>query len=78
VLVLIAADRFGGDLFGPPYFVFLILPFLGAALVAGLMQARERLPWGVFYLIWLAPMMSVWIVIVFVRASALFILDRAP
>ena len=77
MLFIAAQDISGSQSLGSRWLPFIILPvMLGGTLAAGYLQRRERLPWGVFYLIWLLPMMAIWCSLVFVRAAILTTLGR--
>jgi FtsH-binding integral membrane protein len=77
MLLIVAQDVSGAQLFRSPWPLLIVMPvMLAGTLAAGFMQRREHLPWGVFYLIWLAPMMAVWCSLVFVRAAILITLGR--
>lgn len=57
--------------------LLVIFPCMIAGTIsAGLLHSREHLPWGVFYFIWLAPMMVVWCFLVCVRGTILTLLGR--
>jgi hypothetical protein len=78
MLLIIAQDISGTDFLSSSWTPLIAVPFMLAGMLgAGYLQRRERLPWGVFYIIWLAPMMAVWIFLVLVRAAILIALGRS-
>ena len=77
MLLVVARDITGDQRFLSRWLPFVVIPVLLSATVsAAYLQCRERLPWGVFYIIWLVPMMAVWCASVFVRAAILIPLGR--
>ena len=77
VMLLIVARDITGDQRLSRWLPFVVIPvMLSATIAAAYVQRREHLPWGVFYIIWLVPMMAVWCALVFVRAAILIPLGR--
>jgi hypothetical protein len=77
MLVVVAQDITGTQFSAHRWLPFVAIPvMLVATLAAVHLQRREHLPWPVFYLIWLAPMMAIWCALVLVRAAILIPLGR--
>ena len=77
MLLIVVQDIWGTQLLSSRWQLFIVVPIMfTGTLTAGYLQRREQLPWGIFYLIWLTPMMVVWGALVLVRAAILTLLGR--
>jgi hypothetical protein len=77
MLFIVIKDIFGTQVIDIQWLPVIIFPvMLVSTFLAGLLQRRERLPWIIFYLIWLTPMMVVWCSLVIIRATILTTLGR--
>ena len=77
ILLVAVQDISGTNFLSSSWTPLIAAPFvLAAMLAAGYLQRRERLPWGIFYAIWLAPMVVVWFSFVLVRAAILTMFGR--
>ena len=77
VMLVVAAQDITGSKLALLVLPIIIIPvMLGGTVAAIYLKRRERLPWGVFYLIWIVPMMAVWCPLVLIRAAILTTLGR--
>lgn len=78
MMVLVVVADIGGD---PAIisrgFRWVVGPVLVLSIIPALcLLIRQRIPWVTFYLIWLGPMMALWIALVFLRALVMGALGR--
>lgn len=78
MIVLVVAEDIGGDpLTISRCFRYIVGPLIILfTLPALFLKIRKRLPWINFYLVWLGPMMGLWLALVLVRALVMGAMGR--
>lgn len=78
LMVLVVVQDMGGDPLTLSHaFRFMVVPgMILSGIPAFCLRIRRRIPWGTFYVVWLGPMMALWIALVFLRALVMGALGR--
>jgi hypothetical protein len=72
MIATVIHDVSGWDFGGVPMLALIVMVFSVALPMSAIsVKTRESMSWSSFYVIWLFPMMSVWVVFLLIRGAIL-------